>query len=333
MQRISRTIHHGVWLLVAIAAGIGAATLLINLGKLAYSYGDITTAEQHNQEIDSGEKAEVIVVTSPQEDQYYMIGTVPNPSLSAKAYLVADLETGDILFSEGRKVSLPIASVTKLMTAVVAKTLTPEPSITKVSQSAVETEGYRGELAKGDELSIDELIYPLLLVSSNDASEAIAEHFDRDNFMKQMNARAVEFGMRDTHFEDPSGLSSSNISTADDLFILLKQIDKRYSDILETSQKKSYKADGHSWQTKNKLLSFEPYFDGGKTGYTSNAKQTGAGIFEIPLSGDVERRIGIIILGSDERENDIAQLIRYTQKYIHYGNQKSLKELYPEAQI
>jgi len=333
MKKISRTIHHGIWLIIAIAVGIGIATLLVNIGKLAYSYSDITTPSQHTTGETPEDFLEDSTNPSSSHEQYYMIGTTADPEVSAKAYLVADIETGDILLSEGRKVTYPIASVTKLVTAIVAKTLSPETTVTKVSKQAIATEGYRGNLQTGEDLSIDDLMYPLLLVSSNDAAEAIAEHFDRETFIKQMNSEARLIGMTNTHFKDPSGLSSENISTADNLFLLLKYLSSQYPEILETTQEKNYRADGHTWETKNKLLDFEPYFEGGKTGYTSQAKQTGVGIFAVPLSGDITRDVAIIILGSDNREDDIAKLIRHTQKYFHYGNQASLKELYPEVKI
>jgi D-alanyl-D-alanine carboxypeptidase len=142
MMKISKTIHHGAWLLIAMSVGIGAAVLLVNAGKLAYSYADVLSVRQ---QIKLDEDAKIVEKTDqPIQDieQYYTVGTTPFPDLSARSYIVADITTGDILAQNGRKVEHPIASVTKMLTAVVAKMLSPDPEITEVTKSAVATEGF-----------------------------------------------------------------------------------------------------------------------------------------------------------------------------------------------
>ncbi len=328
MKKISQTIHHGFWLLVIIAIGIGLAVLVTNVGKLAYSYTEILSVDQANRTEVSPTEDSSQTETSPTTPQYYMIGSAVPPQVSARAYIVADITTGDILASNGRKVVYPIASVTKLMTAVIVDTLSPEVTVAHVSQRAVDTEGFRGGLDIGDELTTRELLYPLLLVSSNDAAEVLAEHFERDNFMKQMNAQSKFLGMNHTYFDDPSGLSENNTATAEDIFTLLQYVANTHPDILDITNKSSVKIPGFFWENKNRLKEFGPYFAGGKTGFTNAAKQTGAGVFEVPLSGGETRALGIVILGSDNRENDIAKLIQYVQKHVHYGDQETIKELY-----
>ena len=332
MKRISKTIHHGIWLLVAMSVGIGAAVLLTNVGKLAYSYADVLSVRQQNKPV-TVEGQEEQVVRQQNIEGYYVVGNPHEPKISARSYIVADIVTGDILAQNGRKVEHPIASVTKMMTAVVAKMLAPETTVTQVSQRAIDTEGYRGGLVPGEDISTDDLLYPLLLVSSNDAAEAIAEHFERDHFMKQMNVQSKFIGMQDTYFHDPSGLSQHNIATADDLFTMLQYIYKKHPELLEMTQKKSVKTAGHYWENKNRMKNFQPYFIGGKTGFTNPAKQTGVGVFEVPVSGDSVRTLGIVILGSDSRENDIAKLIQYVQKHIHFGDQESIQVLYEEIEV
>lgn len=336
MQKISKTIHLSLWLLIAMSVGIGAAVLLVNIGRLAYSYADVVSIRQYNQNMEDSPRLQDnqdgdLVIQDVK--QYYMVGSAAAPTLSARSYIVADIETGDILASNARKVSYPIASVTKMMTAVVTKMLSPEAETVNISQRAIDTEGFRGGLTAGEELSSRDLLYPLLLVSSNDAAEALAEHFDRNNFMKQMNVQSKFIGMKNTYFDDPSGLSKFNTATADDLFTLLQYVFNRQPEILAVTSKDSVKASGHYWENKNRLKNFDPYFVGGKTGYTDPAKQTGVGIFEIPLSGDETRTLGIVILGSDNRENDVAKIIQYVQKHIHYGDQESIKSLYKEIEV
>lgn len=331
MKRISQTIHHGVWLLVAMSVGIGAAVLLTNIGRMAYSYADVI-AIRKNEPVE-----EFVAVDDFEQkilpEQYYVVGSPYEPNISARSYIVADIMTGDILAQNGRKVEYPMASITKLMTAVVTKMLAPEPALATVSERAVNTEGFRGGLEAGDELTTDDLLYPLLLVSSNDAAEVLAEHFDRDVFMKQMNVQSKFIGMTDTYFHDPSGLSPHNTANADDLFALLQYIYKQHPEILELTDQESGRADGRYWENKNNMKKLEPYYIGGKTGFTTPAKQTGIGVFEVPVSGDTTRTLGIVILGSTSRENDIAKLIQYVQKHIHYGDQDSIKSLYEEIEL
>jgi len=332
MQKISKTIHHGVWLLVAMAVGLGAAVLLISAGKFAYSYADVLSVRQQNQQDDATLAAETKPRSVQDTEQYYAVGTTPIPNLSARSFIVADITTGDILVQDGRKVEYPIASVTKMMTAVVSKMLAVDSEMVEVSERATNTEGFRGGLSIGEEISTDDLIYPLLLVSSNDAAEAIAEHFERDNFMKQMNVQSKFIGMKDTYFHDPSGLSEYNTSNADDLFAMLQYVYKQHPEILEVTDKKSVTAAGHYWENKNRLKSLDPYYIGGKTGYTDAAKHTGVGVFEVPVSGGSVKTLGIVILGSSTRENDIKKLIQYIQKHIHFGDQESIKSLYEEIE-
>jgi D-alanyl-D-alanine carboxypeptidase (penicillin-binding protein 5/6) len=328
MKKISQTIHHGFWLLIIIAIGIGLAVLVTSVGKLAYSYTEILSVDQANRTEVSSEEDSSETETSPTTPQYYMIGSAIPPQVSARAYIVADITTGDILASNGRKVVYPIASVTKLMTAVIADMLSPEVTIVEVSQRAVDTEGFRGGLNTGDELTVDELLYPLLLVSSNDAAEALAENFERNTFMKQMNAQAKFLGMKHTYFDDPSGLSEHNTATAEDIFTLLQYITTTHPQILAITDRDAVKIPGFFWENKNRMKDFDAYFAGGKTGFTNAAKQTGAAVFEVPVSGGETRALGIVILGSSNRENDIAKLIQYVQKHVHYGDQESIKELY-----
>ena len=336
MRRISKTIHHGIWLLVAMSVGIGAAVLLVNVGKLAYSYADVLSVRQQNKIADkesTTEETNQLGQDIEEVEQYYVVGTTPPPELSARSYIIADITTGDILAQNGRKVEHPVASVTKMMTAVVSKMLAPDTVMTEVSERAINTEGFRGGLKVGEDISTHDLMYPLLLVSSNDAAEAIAEHFERNHFIKQMNVQSKFIGMKNTYFQDPSGLSQHNTSTADDLFAMLQYIYKHHSELLEITDKESVKAAGHYWENKNRLKNLDPYYIGGKTGYTNAAKHTGVGLFEIPVSGGSTRTLGIVILGTSARENDITKLIQYVQKHIHFGDQESLKELYEEAEV
>jgi len=324
MKHILHKTYHALWIISAIIVGIAAMSLLFKAGTFAYSY--------FNEGAQSKVVNEPAVTVQPTketiEKRYYTVGSTNEPTTVSEGHLVADLETGQIITSNARKVALPIASVTKLMTALVAYTQIPQDNTTTVSRRAIATEGWRGGLEVGESVRTHDLLYPLLLESSNDASEVIAESMGRSNFMQEMNRKARMIGMRNTNFDDPSGLSSENTSTAEDLFVMLQYINRRYPEILDITRTESFSDGLHRWDNRNRIRSAEETFTGGKTGYTSDAQRTGLAVFTLPLSGGEERKIGVVILGSQNRERDIENLISYMQQHIHYGDQKSLNDLY-----
>ena len=108
----------------------------------------------------------------------------------AKAYLVGDLNTGEIIISKNQDQKSPMASVSKLMTAYVSTQIMQKDDTVTISKKALETQGTNGELKLGQKIKTTDILYPLLLESSNDAAEAIAEHFGRDIFISKMNRQA-----------------------------------------------------------------------------------------------------------------------------------------------
>src|SRR3989344_3365279 len=181
--------------------------------------------------------------------QYFYVnaGAGQNPKVSAEAYVVGDLGTGEIILSKNPTAKFPIASVSKLMTALVAKELARDSDTAKISKRAVATSGGNGELKAGEKIKVTDLVYPLLLESSNDAAEAIAEHFDREKFIAQMNEGAKSLGMMDTSFGDPSGLSIKNQSTAADIFKLTGYLNQERGDVLKITTRRSHSVARHYW--------------------------------------------------------------------------------------
>ncbi len=244
------------------------------------------------------------------------------PKVSALAYLVGDLDTGEVILAKNQDEKLPLASVSKLMTAYVAKEIAKEDDTAEVSKEALKTSGRNGGLRRGEKIKILDLIYPLLLESSNDAAEIIAEHFERDLFIKKMNQKAENLKMSRTIYEDPSGLSINNQSTASDMFKLVGYIKKTNPELLEITTKRSFSNQKHSWSNISQFLKKEGYI-GGKSGYTDSAKQTGVSLFSLPL-GDKEkltgnRPVAITILKSADRIKDVENILNYLKKYVYYG--------------
>lgn len=141
-------------------------------------------------------------------------------SVSAEAALLLDASDGSVLYSRNADERLPMASTTKIMTALVALETGDLSSIVEVSPKAVGVEGSSVYLQAGERLSLEALVYALMLESANDAAAAIAIEIagDIDDFAALMNEKAAELGLADTHFTNPHGLDNEqHYTTAYDL--------------------------------------------------------------------------------------------------------------------
>ncbi|MEK7560711.1 MAG: L,D-transpeptidase family protein [Patescibacteria group bacterium] len=244
-------------------------------------------------------------------------------SVTAASALVADFETGEVLYEKDRTAVSPIASITKTMTALVAVETIGAYEPIAVSERAIATEGHSGGFLKGEIFESRELLYPLLLASSNDAAEVYAGRVV--NFVGLMREKAGAIGMTRTHFEDASGLSAQNVSTAEDLLKLLRFVATHKTPIFEITGLADYrvKADGHhrahTWKNVSWRLP-DPRFIGGKSGATPDALQTMAGVYRVKLSEFEPRPVAIVILGSRDRIGDIERMIGYLEDNIVYGS-------------
>ncbi len=254
--------------------------------------------------------------TSRTDPGFTLDGTLP-PTISARAWGVFDAETGQLIFGRDVHNALPIASVTKLMTARVATDNVPLDATTTISRRAVATEGRAGELKAGEVMSLRELLFPLLLPSSNDAAEAIAEYAGRDAFIERMNEAAQELGMTDTHYADPSGLSPQNISSVTDLAALMWHLAQTEQYLLDISRLKTYIGTAHVWHNANKISLLDT-FRSGKHGYTDEANRTLAAHFDEELARGGTRTLTIILLGSDNLAQDITALQAYLRAHVAY---------------
>ena len=153
------------------------------------------------------------------------------PTVSASSAILMDGESGRVLYEKNAGERRPIASITKLMTALVALDLHPDlTSVVKVKQEWTGAEGSSMYLKPGEELTLEALLYGLLLSSGNDAALAIAGYCagDVESFVAQMNKKAAQLGMNDTHFANPNGLDDpQNYSTAADMAILARAVLER----------------------------------------------------------------------------------------------------------
>ena len=253
---------------------------------------------------------------------FYTNKNISGPDVSAKAFLVGDLNTGEVILAKNQDEEFPIASVSKLMTALVATKIMSPDDTAQVTKTALtiegKSEGKNGDLYPGQKISISNLIYPLLLESSNSAAEVIAEYFGKDDFISKMNEEAQNLQMSSTSYEDPSGLSSSNQSTVSDLFKLTGYLNQNYPNLFQTTTLRSYSDKKQSWSNISQFLGQAGYL-GGKSGYTDAADQTVVAIFDLPLGQTGYRPIAITLLQSTDRKKDVETILQYLNKNIYYG--------------
>ncbi|WP_243386462.1 D-alanyl-D-alanine carboxypeptidase family protein [Bacillus kexueae] len=200
-------------------------------------------------------------------------------SVQAQSAILIEQNTGRILFEKDPHEKMRIASITKIMTAILAIESGKLDEKVKVSSRAPYTEGSSIYLQEGQEITLRDLVYGLMLRSGNDAAVAIAEYVggSLEGFVYLMNQKAEEIGMMNTQFRNPHGLDDHNdhYSTAYDM-AKLTQYAMRNEEYREISSTKVHKTeDGkYVWRNKNKMLNLYEYSTGGKTGYTKLAKRT-----------------------------------------------------------
>ncbi len=238
-------------------------------------------------------------------------------NIRARSFLVGDLDTGEIIFERKPITQFPIASLTKYITAFTAAEILEPNELAIITKEKLKVEGSRAKFNMGDKLTIRTLLYPLLLVSSNDAGEIIAQQRNRNLFIDQMNILMKKNNINNTFFEDPTGLSEDNVSTARDLFELMRIIRNRYPQIVNISKLNVVQTHGYIWRNINKASNFSEFM-GGKTGYTNAARQTSIGYYQIKLANDQIKNIGVIILQSDTRQKDTRNILDYLKRYVAY---------------
>jgi hypothetical protein len=250
-------------------------------------------------------------------DKYDILPKAYIPVLSSKAFLLADLDTGEIILDKKSSDVYPIASVTKLMTSVIATEKMNLQDIAIVSKDATNAYGAQGGLSLGEKIRLSDLIFPLLMESSNDAAEVFADHYGHQNFLDEMNKKADFIGMMNTYFNDPSGLDPKNSSTPNDLLKLVRYIWKNDQSIFNTTRVKQFSIKDHTWLNRNAQLPINGYV-GGKNGYIDQALQTTASIFEIPTAKGGVRKVAIIILKSNDKNGDVIKLINFLKNSVVY---------------
>lgn len=253
-----------------------------------------------------------------------------NLTEDAKASILLERDTGDVLYEKNAHEKLPPASMTKVMTlllimeAIAEDKLSLDEQIT-ISERASSMGGSQVFLAEGEQMSVDDLIKAIAIASGNDASVALAERIagSEEAFVQLMNDKVKELTLENTNFVNSSGLPAENhYTTAYDMAMIAKELLKYEKVINYTSIYEDYLRKGEEnefWLVNtNKLVRFYPYVDGLKTGYTSEAK------FCLTATAKKDdMRVVSVVMGADSAKNRNAMtmnLIDYA--FNHYESEK-----------
>ncbi len=245
---------------------------------------------------------------------------VGEPEITAQTALIFETSRQKILWQKnGLHQAQPIASLTKLMTALVVMENAKLEDVFKVSKQAVETNGEMGQLIVGEELTVKDLLSAMLIESSNDAAVALAENVASStgwDFVSLMNTKAKNLGLANTSFADPSGLDPRDISSAWDLNLLMQEVLKYpvLQEITRTATADIKSIDdkfSHHLVSTDQLLGQFPEIIGGKTGFTAEAGN--CMIVAFKTSNEQGTAVSII-MDSQDRTTESARLIQWTKE-------------------
>ncbi|HPD19699.1 MAG TPA: serine hydrolase [Candidatus Pacearchaeota archaeon] len=249
--------------------------------------------------------------------------------LKSQSYLSVLIDHGKekIFLEKNSDKKVYIASLTKMMTAVIAlENYSLEDQIA-ISKKAIDTFGIAGEFREGEIFSVKDLLYILLVESSNDAAEALAEKIGRENFVSLMNQKAQELEMENTVFLNPSGLDfdpkEENQSTARDLKKLMVYIINNHPlipEILSIYEMEMYHQGQlhHKMRSTNVLLNEDSLYLWGKTGYTEKAMDCIALVMRRPFSSDPNSYIINIIIGAPNRFQEARMMEQWLKESFYW---------------
>lgn len=248
------------------------------------------------------------------------------PSTHAQAASLIDVESGRVLFSARGDEELPIASLTKIMTAIVAIEHGTLSDKVKVSRHAYGKEGSSIYLHLGEEMSLENLLYGLMLRSGNDAATAIAEHVggSEEGFVLLMNKKVEMLGLQHTQFQNPHGLDAKgHYSSANDLAKLTAYAmhNPVFKAIVRTPTRTAPNPNDpwdYKWDNKNKMLRLYEGADGVKTGYTKIARRC-----LVSSATRNDQQLVAVTINDGDDWNDHRKLLDYGFEY--YPQQTLIK--------
>lgn len=299
---------------------------LLVLGSIlifkSYSGGNLTTKyiKINNELINNFDNKIFALHRKP-----YKNDNAGDPDIDAKSIYLLDADSSTPLYSLNENEILPIASTTKIMTALVVlenykDRMNDEVVITSKMTNVAGTDI---ELRNGEIMTVENLLNGLLIMSGNDTAFALANHFGgKEYFVQEMNKKAKIIGLNNTEYLDPAGLDDDGHSTAKELAIIASYAMKnsKFSEIVKTPAKTIYSTNGriaHELKNSNRMMReeeqyFYPYAIGIKTGFT-----TPAGHVLVGAASKDSHTIISVVLNTDE--NTLVASAKESRKLLDWG--------------
>jgi D-alanyl-D-alanine carboxypeptidase len=232
------------------------------------------------------------------------------PIISAQSAYVRDLDSRQVLYEKDSDNPHLPASTAKMVTALVAMSYYPEDTVLTVGEFSVD--GQKMGLQEGEEITVEDLLYGLLIYSANDAAEVLARNFPggREFFITSMNSKVKDLGLEKTYFTNPAGLDGKGqVTTARELVQVAEYAmqNDRFAEIVGMKEKTVTSIDGgflHELENTNELLGEVPGVLGVKTGWTASAREN----LVVYINRD-GRRIMVALMGSQDRFGEAKELI------------------------
>lgn len=248
-----------------------------------------------------------------------------DPQIYAKSVILMDVDSFHVMFSKNANDKIPIASTTKIMTAMVVLENYSDrlDEVVTITYPMIAVEGSDIKLQAGEKITVENLMKGLLIMSGNDTAFSLATHFGgKEKFVEEMNKKAVHLGLKDTQFKDPAGLDDEGFSTARDLAILgsYAMRNLKFREIVKTSETIITSVDGstsHELKSSNRMVKpdeylFFQYAVGVKTGFTYAAGHC----LVSAANKDGHEILGVVL---NTNENSITASAAESRKLLEWG--------------
>ncbi len=234
------------------------------------------------------------------------------PDVSAKSFLIADVDSGEILAEKNREAVLPARQVSQLLSSLVTLDAIHFFNETRVKPGQITEFGSATLLLPGEKIVVKDLLYPMLFGDNGVAATSLATVMGNNTFVTKMNKRAESIGLTQSVFTDPAGLDLGNLSSATDLFKLTRHI-YIFKNYLWGITRELEKTSGrHVWHNQNGLSNL-PGFLGGFRGQTVSGEAAAVGLFSVPIDSKSSRVVAVTLLDSADAIGDLARLSEYAR--------------------
>lgn len=268
------------------------------------------------------------------DKNYISKSEVKVPEVSASSFLIADVNSGEVLIEKNRVAVLPSGQVSQLVSSLVTLDAINFFNQTKVKSGQITEFGSATLLLPGEKIVVKDLLYPMLFGDNGVAATTLAGVMGKETFVAKMNGRAKSIGLVQSTFTDPAGLIEGNLSSATDLFRLTRHtyIFKNY--LFGITREKEKISGRHIWYNQNGLTGLDGFL-GGFYGQTTSNKSAAVALFSIPNASTSTPIVVITVLDSNDAKADLALLADYARRGFSYNDEveKNVEIVKPSAAV